>query len=619
MNMKKSLCALFFLASFCSTFGQSIYKPQALYEAPGGFFDKDSLRSIHVEFEDPNYHNVLVNSFFNNPSFRIPATITLNGVAHDSVGIRYKGNSTFCLPNDAGNPKVPFNIDMNYWIGGQKLMGQKKVKLANAWLDPTFAKEFSGSQIYRNYLPTPEVNLTQLFVQGDYLGLYVNTESINKQFVEKHFNEKDGVLFKGDGAGVFCGGQSGGDPLFAYISNDSTDYYNSYTIKSDHGWAALLELINTLNFNPNELGDILNIDRVLWALAVNTVSSNLDTYNGYYVHNFYLYQTEDGLFQMIPWDLDNTFVGAILGWDFWNQQVVYEFDPYNGADAATGRPLTAYLFNNPLYRKQYTAHMRTVINEALDTATVRAKINQLQALAYNAVELDNNKQFPLDFFSSNVEEAIWVGWGFAGIMSTINERKAYLLAHPEIALAGPILNDVNIENNLLTVNASNETIVDLMLTTSEYNSKFQAYPMYDDGTNGDASAGDGIYSTVLPPTGTDDIKFYIRAQNDNAMTLSPERAEYEFYEYSFLTNTFDPTDLKNDIKVYPNPTNSTLNIEHNIEKPLAYKIVSPLGELLLIGLINSKLHEINISHLPAGVYLLSLGNEDNTFKILKTD
>ena len=78
----------------------------------------------------------------------------------------------------------------------------------------------------------------------------------------------------------------------------------------------LINLIQTLKFNLSELDSVLNIDRALWALAVNTATLNLDTYNGYYIHNYYLYQTEDGLFQMIPWDLSESFVGAILGWDF---------------------------------------------------------------------------------------------------------------------------------------------------------------------------------------------------------------------------------------------------------------------------------------------------------------
>ena len=96
-------------------------------------------------------------------------------------------------------------------------MGYNKVKLANAWLDPTYCKEYIASRIYRKYLPTPEINLIELHTQGDYTGLYVNTESINRQFLNKHFDENDGVLFKCDGAGVFCsenggGGTDGGIP-----------------------------------------------------------------------------------------------------------------------------------------------------------------------------------------------------------------------------------------------------------------------------------------------------------------------------------------------------------------------------------------------------------------------
>jgi len=598
--------------------GQSLYNPQQLYDEPGGLFDKDSIRSIYVDFEDPNYHNVLVNSFFNDPSYRIPATLTLDEITLDSIGIRYKGNSTFCLPNDQGNPKVPYNFDMNYWISGQNLMDYKKIKLANAWLDPTFAKEFSGALIYRNYLPTPEVNLVKLHVQGNYLGLYVNTESINKQFLEKHFDEKDGVLFKCDGAAVFCGTTGGGEPVLSWEGSDSINYYDSYTIKSDYGWEELMELINTLNFNPSELDSVLNIDRVLWAFAVNSVISNLDTYNGYYVHNYYLYKTEDGLFQMIPWDLDNSFIGAIMGLSFFNPAEVYEFDPYFGQDTIdqiSWRPLTGYLLNDPQHRKQYTAHMRTVINEALDTAAIRSSINQLQTLAYDAANTDNHKAFSMDLFSSNVEEAFWTGWGFAGILSTVDARKEYLLSHPEIALSPPTLDNVSVSDNIITVTAGNESSVELMATTSQYNSKFQSFPMFDDGTNGDINANDGIYSAMLPFSGSPDIKFYIRAQNDDAMALSPERAEYEFYEYPTTTSA-ESINLAQ-IKIYPNPTNSKVNIRFGNIARVDYHLSTLTGRSVLKGIINSNQFELDLSNLPRGMYILKIGNE--TYKILKIE
>ena len=33
---------------------QSLYNPQLLYDNPGGIFDEDSLRSIYLDFYNPN-------------------------------------------------------------------------------------------------------------------------------------------------------------------------------------------------------------------------------------------------------------------------------------------------------------------------------------------------------------------------------------------------------------------------------------------------------------------------------------------------------------------------------------------------------------------------------------
>ena len=94
-------------------------------------------------------------------------------------------------------------------------------------------------------------------------------------------------------------------------------------MKSDYGWAELMELIRTIKDDFTNLDSVLNIDRTLWAFAVNQVIQNLDCYNTYYIHNYYLYQTKDGLFQMIPWDLDNSFSGAIMGFDYWSPSNIY--------------------------------------------------------------------------------------------------------------------------------------------------------------------------------------------------------------------------------------------------------------------------------------------------------
>ena len=133
-------------------------------------------------------------------------------------------------------------------------------------------------------------------------------------------------------------------------------------------------------------------------------------------------------------------------------------------------------------------------------------------------------------------------------MSTIDERKQYLLSHPEISLPPPIISNVNVNNNLVEVVVSNASSVDLMITSSQYNSKFQDFAMNDDGINGDLIANDGVYSIYIPFSGNTHVKFYIRTQNSDAMMLSPARAEYEFYEYSTISG-FSDSEISNKRKL----------------------------------------------------------------------
>ena len=80
-----------------NTNAQVLYDPQDLYEDPGGIFDKDSLRTISINFYDPNYNDTLELGWFDETGKRLPATLTMGSVFLDSVAVRYKGNSTFYI------------------------------------------------------------------------------------------------------------------------------------------------------------------------------------------------------------------------------------------------------------------------------------------------------------------------------------------------------------------------------------------------------------------------------------------------------------------------------------------------------------------------------------------
>ena len=78
-------------------------------------------------------------------------------------------------------------------------------------------------------------------------------------------------------------------------------------------------------------------------------------------------------------------------------------------------------------------------------------------------------------------------------------------------------------------------------------------------------------------------------------------------------NKFD----KRQVIIYPNPTNSKINLSLNFSEELNYKLFSSLGKLLIIGTIKTKNQEIDLSNLSPNIYYLKLGNQ--VFKILKSD
>ena len=519
--MRKCLLFIILFPSFCLS--QNIYNPYLLYENLGGIYDKDSLRTIDINFYNSDFNNILDSTFYNDPLHRLPAQIVFNNIILDSVAIRYKGNSSYTKCNSL--VKKPYNIDMNNIISGQKLMGYKKMKLSNSWFDPTFLKELLATKIYQRYLPTYETNLLKVNTQGNYTGLYLNQEAVNKQFLEKHFSEKDGAFFKCDPIDM-----SMYSPNLEFLGTDSFLYYNSYELKSDYGWSSLINLIDVLNNSSYDIESVLNVDRVLWYFAANHVVMNYDTYNIGSPHNYYLYQTEDNLFQIIPWDLSESFINAsgstpsgILS------------DPYS---VQPNKPLLNTLLNNQLYRKIYTAHLRTIINESLDTSWFLQNINSLQALAYPAVLTDTEKGYSSQDFFDNINQVCVLNQWISAqpLMPVILARINDLIQNPEINLTPPTISNLNVFGNYISAEVFGADSVHLMLTLSEYNSGFQEIVMNDDGQNGDVVAGDGIYTTNYQfPLNGDEVKFYIRAHNNNALTLLPERAEYVFYTYSNIT------------------------------------------------------------------------------------
>ena len=108
---------------------------------------------------------------------------------------------------------------------------------------------------------------------------------------------------------------------------------------------------------------------------------------------------------------------------------------------------------NPTNKKQLIAHIRTDMEETINLDEIQQDKPAIKRITYAFASDDANRLFGMEYFSSNVQEAFWLNWGFAGILSTIEERMAFLSSHAEINTPAPIIGNVSVTNGIAHITA----------------------------------------------------------------------------------------------------------------------------------------------------------------------
>ncbi len=503
------------------------------------FYDLNIIQNIEITFTDSNWDQLLHDENAGADGYLMAESVIMNGEVFDSVGVKYKGNSTY----DPRQDKNPFHIEFNTFKD-QKYNGYSDVKLSNVAKDPSFLREVLSYQILRQYMDASLSNFANVTVNGTLIGLYSNSEAINKTFVDDRFGSKNHTFIKCNPI-AGAGPNSSDLPSLEYLGQDSSSYFSAYELKSDDGWADLINLCNTLSNDADKIESVLDVDRALWMLAFNNVFVNLDSYIGQFTQNYYLYQDDNGRFLPIVWDLNESF-GTFSGTGSGNlnstaqkQQMdlfLHEND--------NGFPLVQSLLGNPTYKRMYTAHVKTMLQENFEDGSYEETGLALQTVIDAAVQADNFKFFTYDNFLSNLTADVGGGGGgpggggaaTPGIVSLMEGRTSYLLGLPELSATQPTVTDIKLSIDepiidqpvTITATVTDATEVSLRF---RYNKEavFTKLQMLDDGNHNDGAAGDGVYGAEITVIDSK-THYYIYAENTEAGMFSPQRAEHEFYE-----------------------------------------------------------------------------------------
>ena len=497
------------------------------------FYDINTINTIELTFTESNWDYLLDNLVAEGNKERLLGTAVINGTSYDSVGVRYKGNSSYT----ANQVKNPLNIKLDYIIDNQEHENYGTLKLANVYKDPSFIREALSYEIAREFLPASLANYAKVYINGIYIGLYTSVQDVDKHFMRTHFYSDENARIKGEITS--SGPPTGG--VWGYFDDDSSSYYGSYSLESDFGWQELVWFLDTLNNSNEHVNQVLNIDRHLWFLAFSNLLVNLDgPINN--PQNYYIYKDDAGRFNPIPWDLNESF-GV-----FTNHQTLghlgtpqlQELSPFANINESE-YPVISKILNNDTYRKIYVVHMKTIIADYFENGLYRTRALEIQDIIDSEVQNDPNKFYTYTDFTNNIDNSAGCGppgpgnQSIIGIAELMDNRISYLNTQIEFQASAPAISNIslsplNVSPNTdvwINVEVSNSSLVQLDLRYS-VSAAFEKIEMLDDGNNNDGSAGDGIYGASVS-TGTNGFQYYIYAENDDAASFLPARAAYEFY------------------------------------------------------------------------------------------
>jgi spore coat protein CotH len=499
-------------------------------------YDINNITTVELTFNESNWDYLLDQLYAAGDEERLMGTAVVNGIQFDSVGVRYKGNSSY----SSQNAKNPLNIKLDYMIDDQEYDNYGTLKLSNVFKDPSFVREVLSYEIARNYMPASLSNYAKVSINGVYMGLYSSTQDVDKYFAKTHYGSKSNPFFKGE---LTNDNPNTVTTVWGYNGILPSSYASYFELESDEGWNDLINFLDVFNNDVESIEDVLNVDRHLWMLAFDNLMVNLDAPINF-AHNFYLYQDNSGRFNPIIWDLNENFgvfSRLLTGYEL-NISSMQQMNPYLNATSSY-YPIIKQVLSNERYKKIYIAHMKTIIKDYFTNGLFRARALELQEFIDTEVQNDQNKFYTYNNFLGNVDAAVSISGDRPGMVSSIvgltqlmDARVAYLNSHSDFTPIAPsISNVISSPSNIsigdkftLTCEITSGDTVKFCYRSS-VNDVFTKINMYDDGAHADGASNDGKYGVTINANSSY-LEYYIYSENGYAASFMPEGAEYDVYK-----------------------------------------------------------------------------------------
>ncbi|MFM7814305.1 MAG: CotH kinase family protein, partial [Flavobacteriales bacterium] len=179
------------------------------FDNPGVVFPQNEVTRMEITI-DPDSLNTMISTLESEHEFPAQLVFISNNLTDtlQQIGFRLRGNTSL---NAA---KKSFKISINAF-SNNAWQGLEKINLIAQHNDPSLLRSKICYDAYRAFgVAAARTSYTELYINGEYRGLYLNVEHIDERFAEHVFDQQgDGNLYK-------CTYPAD----LAFISNNPDDY-----------------------------------------------------------------------------------------------------------------------------------------------------------------------------------------------------------------------------------------------------------------------------------------------------------------------------------------------------------------------------------------------------------
>jgi len=178
------------------------------------FFNDSALQDLKVTMSPADWNHIKQNIY---DQTYFPCDFQWSGGAIKNIGIKQHGHGS------PSSVKPNLKLKMDEFVKGQMLVGLTEVDLKNNVQDMSAMHDRLAMKIFTHLgAPAPRTASARLYVNGEYVGLYTNFESVDAEYVLHWLGENAGYLYsyeQGDWAGV-----PGGQWHWEWLGPDLTKY-----------------------------------------------------------------------------------------------------------------------------------------------------------------------------------------------------------------------------------------------------------------------------------------------------------------------------------------------------------------------------------------------------------